>query len=255
MNAKSTPSDIHAQIEAYYDGSLTDVEVARLRARLAEDPALAAEAARYESLHRHGFRASAAEVGERDELRRRLRVFEAGLPPLTGLGRSLWPRIVSAAAAVLLLLAAGWWLLQRPDPAARLAEEYFVWLPREEAMLGPGEDAANGLAAYDRQEYELAYPLLLSGVANGVLDSVNLLYAGVAALGSDEPGKARRHLAELLETGRYPYEESDLRYYLGLAALRLNEPDEARRQLAAARDLPGRNASRAGDLLARLTAS
>lgn len=244
--------ELFAHIESYYDGALPGPEEARLRARLQADPELAAAAAAFEAVHRYGLRIGPEEIAEREALRQRLRAIEAAEPAPRLRSRPRYRRLSAVAAAVLLLIAAGFWYFHSSSTNPRLAEEYFVWLPREEARLGPGEDAALGLAAYDRQEYETAYPLLLGGVANGALDSVNLLYAGVAALGSNRPADARRHLRELLATGRYPLQAPDLHYYLGLAALYLDEMEEARRELTAASGSRSRNAQRAEQLLARI---
>ena len=253
MKDQADPSNtLYARIEAYYDGELSEPEIARLRDELQANPELAAAAADYEAVHRYGLQIGQAELAERAELRQRLRAIDAAEVRPSLKARPRFRQYVGIAAAVLLLVAAGWWFLRTPNTNPRLAEEYFVWLPREEARLGPAEDAARGLAAYDRQEYETAYPLLLSGVANGALDSVNLLYAGVSALGINRPLDARRHLSELLATRRYPLVAPDLHYFLGLAALYLDDKEQARRELTAARGTQSRNAERAEQLLARI---
>ena len=253
MKDQADPTNtLYARIEAYYDGALSEPEIARLRAELQARPELAAAAAEYEAVHRHGLQIGPTELAERAVLRQQLRAIDAAEDRRSPGARPRFRQLLAIAATVLLLVAAGWWFLRTPNTNPRLAEEYFVWLPREEARLGPAEDAARGLAAYDRQEYETAYPLLLSGVANGVLDSVNLLYAGVSALGINRPQDARRHLNELLATRRYPLIAADLHYFLGLAALYLDDREEARRELTAARGTQSRNAQRAEQLLARI---
>ena len=135
--------------------------------------------------------------------------------------RPRWGWLIAATA--LLVIGLGWWLFRGPSPVQQLAQDSFTWLPRQEATLGPAEDAQVGLRAYDRQEYAMAYPLLLEGVASGQLDSINLVYAGVAALGAHEPATARDALQKVLTTGRYPLAESEIRYYLGLAYLQLED--------------------------------
>ena len=228
IESDDLPEDILAQIEAYYDGSLTAAEAAALRKRLRNDPQLAAIAAEWETVHRHGLLGPAGGTEERERLRRIFAEEEARHAPITATRRTMGRQWWLIAAAVALLLIAGYWLFGQPSPAEQLARERFAWLPRQEATLGPADDAQRGLLAYDRQQYAEAYPLLRDGVANGVLDSVNLLYAGVAALGAGEAGEARALLTALLDTGRYPYEEEDLRYYLALAALREDDVVGAR---------------------------
>lgn len=232
MTHQEDDDPVLAQLEAYYDGELTAEETTRLRERLATEPELAARVARWEAVHRHGLLAPPSAAEEQQKLRQKLGTFEAELQGGEAQVRSLpVRRWWLVAASILLLLLAGYWWLQRPTATEQLAEEYFEWLPRQEAMLGPAEDAAAGLLAYDRQQYEQAYPLLIQGVANGVLDSVNLLYAGVAALGAGEPEVAQSSLRELLDTGRYPLEEAESRYYLALATLRSGDRQAARNEL------------------------
>ncbi|PPK88161.1 hypothetical protein CLV84_1126 [Neolewinella xylanilytica] len=247
------PPDLLDRIDAYYEGDLSAEEAAALRARLRADAELAAAAARYEAVYRHGFRSSPDELNSRDAMRDTLHQLEASLEPVTlGRERRLWPRILGVAATVLLLLAVGWWLLARPDPDTRLAQDSIEWLPREGALLGPREDAEEGLDAYDQKEYERAYPLLRAGVASGTLDSINLLYAGVSALAIGQAEEAQQLLTEVLDTGRYPYDEGDLRFYLALAELQLQNREAALRQLQLARDLEGYTTDDARQLLNQL---
>ncbi len=247
------PAELIADIDAYYDGDLSPEAAQSLRDKLNADPDLTAAAARYESLYRLALQPTSDDLKTRDDLRSQLHELESKLPPLEiGQGRRLWPRLLGVAATVLLLLAVGWWLLGQPDADTRLAKENFFWLEREQALLGPADDAQRGLAAYDQGEYEQAFPLLRDGIATGVLDSVNLLYAGVSALGSGRPLEAKELLTEMLETEKYPYDEADLRYYLGLAELRLGNRLQARRQFEFARDLDGRSSPRARQILTQL---
>ncbi|MBB4079766.1 hypothetical protein GGR28_002393 [Lewinella aquimaris] len=228
-----------ADIEAYYDGELSATDAGQLRAQLAQDEALSRAAAYWEAVHRHGLYGTGPRTTEADdELRKLFHGYEADIAG-TGHPASVVRKLPARrswlviAAAVLLLLAAGWWLVDRPDPAARLAEENFVWLKREGATLGPKQDAKRGLRAYDRYDYESAYPLIITGVEEGVLDSLNLLYAGVAAFGAGEPERARDLLRELLDSGHYSsFDEAAVRYYLALAELRLGNVVAAREQLA-----------------------
>lgn len=235
--------ELLGEIEAYYDGELSDDAAGRLRERLRDDPALAAAVAEWEKVYRVGLTPSAEDLRDREELRTKFSAIATSRPAAEATVRKISSRAwLAAAAGVLILLAAAWWVFLRPaDPAAQLAEENFVWLPREGATLGPREDAESGLVAYDLQEYARAYPLLIEGVANGQLDSVNLLYAGVAALGADLPREARQALTDLLETGRYPLEEGELRYYLALAELQGGDAGAAASRLSEQTDPVDRN--------------
>lgn len=222
------PRELQELIDAYYAGKLSDDEARALRERVRAEPGLAAAARDHEALLRYGMRPGPEDYAERERLRAELRALQTGPPARVRPLRRYW--IAGVAAAVLLALAV-WLLVDRPTPEARLAAASFTWLPREDARLGPGERAEEGLAAYDAFDYARAYPLLLEGVQNGSLPPVNRLYAAVAALGDDRPAEARSLLAGMLAGGEFPLDEEAIRYYLGLAELQLGDRAAARTQL------------------------
>ena len=236
--------ELLAEIEAYYDGELSDDAAEHLRKRLVDDSELANKVAEWEAVYRQVLRPSAVDMRQWADLRAKFDAIGATMPAPEAKVRKLQPRVWwGAAAGAMLLLIAGWWAFGRPaDPAVQLAEQKFAWLPRQELLLGPNEDAQSGLLAYDRGEFATAYPLIMEGIANGRLDSVNLLYAGVAALGDGQAGEARSVLRELLETGRYPLDEEDLRYYLALAEIQEGQRDAAERWLTDGDSSSDRNA-------------
>ena len=251
------PSQLLAQLEDYYDGTLPAAEANQLRSQLGKDPDLAAAAAEWEAVYRHGLR-PAPSTADAAALRERFAAIEAELPrPSAGTSataRRLPPRTLwLIAASVLLLIGLGWWLLRSSPPAEQLARNSFTWLPRQEATLGPAEDAQAGLLAYDRQDYATAYPLLLDGVAAGELDSINLLYAGVAALGADEAATAQTALLEVLDTERYPLAEPEIRYYLGLAYLQDGDTGAGTRVLQTVAQTDNPFAERAREVLQALS--
>ena len=247
------PPELLAEIDAYYGGELSPQASTALRQRLLADPELTRAAAHYEALYRHGLR-PATDTADRAALRESLHRLEASLDPVPVATRSLgrWPRLAAAAAVILFCLLAGWWLLDRPDPNVQLARDNFEWLPREALRLGPKEDAQRGLKAYDQYDYATALPLLREGVASGVIDSVNLMYAGVSALAIGDAETGRQLLTEVLDTGRYPYEEGDIRYFLGLAELELNNLTAARQQFRQSLDLETRFSEKAEAVLLSL---
>ena len=253
------PSQLLAQLEDYYDGTLPAAEANRLRSQLRKDPALAAAVAEWEAVYRHGLRRPPPADDAALLLRERFAALEAELPrpsaaepPPT---RRRPPRgIWLIAATILLVFGLGWWLFRGSPPAEQLARNSFTWLPRQEATLSPAEDAQAGLRAYDRQDYATAYPLLLDGVAAGELDSINLLYAGVAALGAGEVATAQTALLEVLDTERYPLAEPEIRYYLGLAYLQDGDTDAGTRVLQTVAQTENSFAERARKVLQALTA-
>ncbi|THH40702.1 tetratricopeptide repeat protein [Neolewinella litorea] len=228
------PDDWAAEIEAYYAGELSPESERDLRDRLNGDPALAAAAAQHEALYRRGLQPERPTLVERERLRESLRSLERELPPVAVKANEppRRMRLWLAIAASLLLPVLLWLFLARPDPNAGLMADHFFWLPRQDALLGPDEER-DGRTLYDVRDYEAAYPSLRDSVAAGSLDSVNLLYAGVAAIGSGHPAEAREMLTNLLDTGRYPLEEDAIRYYLALAELMLGQDTAAEAQLRA----------------------
>jgi anti-sigma factor RsiW len=229
--AGDIPPDLLARIEAYYGGDMPPEEMARFREELRDQPQLAAQVAAWEAVYRHGLRPDPADREEDERLRRHFRELEQQLPPVGAARRSLPLVWLSLAAGVLFLLLAGWFLLQSPNAEEQLAESNFAWLPRDEQRLGPGEAGQQGLSAYDQQQYARAFPLLVEGVAEGSIDSVNLIYAGVAAVGAGRPEEARTILTDLLTAEAYPLREGEIRFYLALAELKLGNPSAAVAQL------------------------
>lgn len=259
MNSSADlPEDWVSQIEAYYAGELTPGEVSALRDQLnGGTPDLTTAVARHEALYRQGLQPDRPALVERARLRESLRKLEEEWAPAAiserpaTAPRARRPRLPVwlLIAACLLLLPLGWWLLRQPDPAVQLARDNFRWLPRQEALLGPGDASPDGQSLYDLQEYDEAYPRLRDAVAAGEIDRVNLLYAGVAALGAGQPSEARQLLQGLLESGDYPLEEAALRYYLALAELQLGQTAAAEEQLRAVPDNDPELYRQAGRLL------
>ncbi|WP_116126677.1 hypothetical protein [Lewinella sp. IMCC34183] len=258
MNADADlPEDVQEKIDAYYAGDLSPADADSLRHQLNQDHALASLAADYEAILRHGVRPDAAALTERERMRGHFHRLESGLPPVDagepvpvpvtpaapapgpGLGRSRRaPRRVlsrwwiAAAAAAVIFLAVGY-LLEQPDPGARLAGEYFEFLGRDGMKLSPSDRAQEGVEAYDARQYDRAYPLLLEGVRNEILEPVNLIYAGVSAVGADRPAEARTVLTEVLASGDFPEYANTVRYYLALAELQTSDTAAARAYLEA----------------------
>ncbi len=245
--------ELLSELEAYYAGRLSDEAVRHLRSRIVGDADLAAAVEQWEAVLRHGLLTPAPEaLAERRRLRVSLAGLEAKQPRLRAARPARSPyRWWGLAAAVLLVVLAAWWLLDRRDAATLLAYEYFTWEPREEALLGPEADDADPLLAYDREEFTTAWPLLVRDIGVGRLDSVNLLYAGVAALGAGEPREAKALLSTLIDLDRYPYERPAAHYHLALAELQLGRVNAARAQLRLVTGDPEREA-RARQLLQEL---
>ncbi len=245
--------ELLSELEAYYEGRLSEDAVRRLRTHIAGNAELAAAVEQWETVLRHTLLTPAPdEIAEGRRPRATLAGLEAEQPRLVAVRspRSAY-RWLGLAAAVLLVLLAAWWLLDRRDAATLLAYDYFVWEPRQEARLGPQTDQTDPLLAYDREDYTTAWPLLVRDIGSGTLDSLNLLYAGVSALGAGKPREAKTLLTSLIELQRYPYEMPAAHYYLALAELQLGRVGAAREQLRLVSGNPEREV-RARQLLQEL---
>ena len=92
---------------------------------------------------------------------------------------------LAIAASILLIGVLTWqWIY---TPTTSKTSNYFAHLNRDSANLSDGKTA--GERAYDQQEYAKAWPLLVEEI-KAPNDSLNMLYAGVAALGAGQPEKA-----------------------------------------------------------------
>ena len=129
---------------------------------------------------------------------------------------------LAAAAAILLLL----WLspLNQIIWPKRPAADFFAHLPRDNANLSDTGDT--GQEAYDRKDYKRAYTALLEEVAAGG-DSLNIIYAGVAAIGSGQAGKAIPLLQPLLASDNWKLYHAEVRWYLALAYLDQEQSGQA----------------------------
>ncbi|SEQ59128.1 anti-sigma factor [Neolewinella agarilytica] len=222
-----------ALLEAYTYGEISPEAEAELRGRLEEDADFAAAVRRWELVEREGFviepsvatRAAVADALNREKTGTEER--SSGIP---------WWWYILGALTVGLLAYGGWSLLHQPStapatapenaptevqadgPYADLVREYFRHLPSENFHLGSEETLEErALAAYEARDYATALPLLLETVEMGG-DSLNLLYAGVAALGLGD-GEAAVMYAEAVLNGLRRTEYFDDANYIKVLGL------------------------------------
>jgi len=221
-------SDLDIQLlEDFWNGQLSDTKKQEVENRLNKDAAFRTLANEWQLLFTQARIAPKEEVEEASQIRDRLLNYaeeEKGTNKI----RSIRPiyYLLSAAAAVALILL---WLnfndsLFEKDPASR----YFTHLSRDNANLSPGIES--GEDAYDQKKYDRAYTLLLEEVAAGN-DSLNLIYASVAAIGSNQAEKAILILAPLVNTESWQLYQSEIQWYLALAYLQEGESEKASRLL------------------------
>lgn len=238
-----------ALLEAYTYGEISLEAEAELRSRLAEDADFAAAVRRWELLEREGFDIEpnvATKAAVAESLNRATAKGEG-----RALGTSWW-RYLLGVLVVGLLAYGGWSLLQQPStaparstgsgttttpeneltevqtdgPYADLVREYFRHLPSENFHLGSAETLEErALAAYEARDYATALPLLLETVEMGG-DSLNLLYAGVAALGV---GDENNPLENILAKANSSFDgfEAILKHYQALVFLQKGETEFA----------------------------
>ena len=247
------------QLEDLWHGQLQGSEKMALEKRLAEDSAFYEAAQAWKKLSQEGFKPTKAESKALNSIKGRLSNYEAS-PVIdnqkSSKERSIGqqPRIrrmiyFSLAAAIMLLLL---WLsplntwLQPVSPY----QQYFAHLSRDNANLGANIQSA--AEAYDSKQYGIAYPGLLAAVSeNG--DSLNYLYAGVAALGSKQAEAATVIFESLLNQPNWALYQNDIQWYLALAYLEQNRIKEARTLLQVISQEQGEYSENAALILKKLT--
>ena len=224
-------------LEAYTYGEISPVAEADLRERLKQDADFAAAVRRWELLEREGFvtapskntRAAVEEALEKQPdqkmeppVKKPWWWYLLGLLLVVGLVVAVWSLFVkpsSAPAAAPPSEVPAESLESAQDQVyADLVDEYFRHLPSENFHLGSAETLEErALAAYEARDYETALPLLLETVEMGG-DSLNLLYAGVAALGSGDGKNPLKEIVVNTNSSLSGFEE-EIVYYQALIFL------------------------------------
>jgi len=226
------------QLEALWQNSLDPSEKEALEKRLQDDAEFQKAAEDWKLIVTKGFLPPTEEQKELAEIKARMlgyaEVSEASpkqekekeqkteRKPII---RRLYIGLAAAAALLLLLWLGPLKGLLLPDSPT---DQFFAHLPRDNANLsGDGE---TGQQAYDRKAYKKAYPALLEEVAAGG-DSLNIIYAGVAAIGSGQAEKAIPLLEPLLLAENWQLYEAEIRWYLALAYVDQEQWEQANKLL------------------------
>lgn len=228
-------------LEAYTYGEVSGEEERSLRERILANPEFASAVRQWELVEREGFVATPTQE-TRDMVKAALE--GKRIDPPAGGSSGSWLRYVIVGILLLLAALLAWkWLadagatsaapppppMEQPSETnvyADLAKEYFRHLPSENFHLGSEETLEErALAAYEERDYETALPLLLETVEQGG-DSLNLLYAGVAALGmGDGEGASILSRIDTTELGRF---NDEIFFYLSLGMLGNGKINEAK---------------------------
>jgi len=241
------------KLEAMWQGALDSTERAALEKQLQEDAAFHEAAEEWKLIVSEGFLPPQEELEEQEEIKKRMQAYaqEAEIDSVAEAERPFRIRrlyIGLAAAAVLLLLL---WLgpLGRVLGPSSPADNFFAHLPRDNANLSDPGDA--GKQAYDRQTYKRAYTALLQDVASGG-DSLNLIYASVAAIGSGQAEKAIPILESLVDANNWRLYQSEISWYLALAYVYEEQNGQAISLLEKMVDTGGEYSAEAQALLATM---
>lgn len=228
------------QLEALWQNSLESSEKEALEKRLQEDTEFQKAAADWKLIVTEGFLPPTGEQKELAEIKARMlgyaekdeaiaegeqeKEVKSERKPII---RRLYIGLAAAAALLLLLWLGPLKGLLFPNSPS---EQFFAHLPRDNANLsGDGE---TGQQAYDRKAYKKAYTALLAEIAAGG-DSINIIYAGVAAIGSGQPEKAIPLLEPLLSSENWRLYEAEISWYLALAYVEEEQWEQAERLLQA----------------------
>jgi tetratricopeptide (TPR) repeat protein len=199
-------------IEDYFENRLGTAEKSRFEARCVEDEAFAAQVALY-ALQRKALRAAlvqqkTAAWTEPAHPAVQERAHPATVRPLEPRyptpPRRLKPRpwLAWAVAASLLLGAAGWWLFRGPASPHQLASAYIdkTYARLSQTMDGSTDSLQQGIAAYNRQEYDKALDLF-EGLYKAHPERTDALrYEGIVYLRRKNYDKALETFSELAHT-------------------------------------------------------
>ena len=210
-------------LEAYYQGSLSKEEVRTLEKRMEADSAFQEEAREWLFILAEGFQPTSNELERRTTLKSKLEAIEAGMssqgkPTSISMHASMWK---IAMAACLVLIVGLYFVFNSQEK-----EWDIPHLPIENAavlstQLSPGEQA------YEAKNYDKAWPLLVEEIQSPN-DSLNMLYAGVAALQAGEPGKALEYLGYIVRSPEWIDYRPEADWYRALSYLVLDDWETAK---------------------------
>ncbi|MEL6944807.1 MAG: hypothetical protein AAFO82_19285 [Bacteroidota bacterium] len=218
-------------LEDYWAGRLKPEAQTALEKRLAEDADFQAAAAEWQLIVQEGLMPPISEQEEIDDIKNRLLSYAKEEVPTTTTkvveskrfdnNRMLYIGLAIAASVALFLWLNPFGETIQSDPYG----EYFTHLPRENANLS--NETVDGKKAYDERRYEEAHTALLAEVEAGS-DSLNLIYAAIAAIGSKQTESAITILEPLVGQESWKFYQAEIQWYLALAYLKEGAKTKAR---------------------------
>ena len=217
-----TPKDIQ-QLEAFWEGNLSETDRLALQNRLDTDVLFYQEAAKMHLV------TEGLEVIKRRQARQRLNAIDATLPPIDPPNSLGWLKIL-IVALVLALAAFGVWyvMIQKEKPAvAASIAAYFEPYPALGIRMGdsPDELKKDALVLYARKQYSKAIPLLNDSFM-ATSDSMLLFYIGVSHLALGQSLEAQTTFEQLQNTESIPQEAAQ--WYLALSYTATKQYDKAK---------------------------
>ncbi|HOY16848.1 MAG TPA: hypothetical protein PLC89_06140 [Haliscomenobacter sp.] len=239
-----------AQLEAYWQQELPAAERLAIEQRLNTDPDFREAARQLQQLQ------SGLLLLQRQQWKAQLEQIEAAAPP-PELSSPRWPvqkiLIVSGiflAVIVTFFLLFRIYLKTRPTPEQAIALEAFEHFPYYGATLDNAPATAVQLYEKERdyQEAERAFQQLFVEQR----DSTYLLYAAIAAVGSNQPEKGIATLEALLKSPRFVAVREDVEWYLALGYLERGMKDKAKKMLEGISGKAGKWGKKKKEILNRI---
>jgi len=217
-------------LEDYWANRLTEEAKKQLEKRLEEDMDFQKAAAEWELIVTEGVIPPESEAEELNVIKERLLSYNSQetTPEAKVIKRQRFTqnRLIYIGLGIAASIAILLWV--NPLGIGSTSSSYdafFTHLSRDNANLS--NEAVDGKKAYDENNYELAYPALLEEVAAGG-DSLNLIYAAVAAIGSQQSEKAIPILEPLVDNTNWEFYQTEIKWYLALAYCKADNSAKAR---------------------------
>lgn len=240
-----------AQLEAYWQQELPAAERLAIEQRLNTDPDFREAARQLQQLQ------SGMLLLQRQKWKAQLEQIETAAPP-PGLSSPHWPvQKILLLAGIILAVIVTFFLLFRiylknlPTPEQAIALEAFEHFPYYGATLDNAPAAAVQL--YEKERDYPAAERAFQQLFVEQRDSTHLLYAAIAAVGSNQPEKGIAPLEALLKSPRFVAVREDMEWYLALGYLERGSDAKAIYYLQkASLTQPGTYNERAKSLLKKL---
>lgn len=227
-----------ATLEAYYNHELSATDISQLKKRIAQDASFKKAVQKWEELWVLAFTPTQEEQQMAIKHKAYLKTVEAQIKAQQSKTPTLvqpyvWKSLL--ALLVLALLFIVWKTKSDHAPATPTTNNnqviaqatdipYFMHLDRDDLNLSTSKTKA--LAYYDQKNYQQAWPLLQQNL-EGPQDSIQLLYAAVAAIASEQPRVAIQALKALDASDTFVYYNNEIHYYLALAYIQTQEKNKA----------------------------